>query len=59
MKQGLIMVVELVSCLMPEDPAPTDGLVVTILAFYERGFGVPFHYLLHSLLWYYVLELHI
>jgi hypothetical protein len=32
--------------------------VVSFMTFHERGFGVPPHQFLHSLLWYYGLELH-
>jgi hypothetical protein len=32
--------------------------VVAFAAFYERGFGVPSHRFLHSLLQCYILELH-
>jgi hypothetical protein len=60
-EQGFMMVVELVACHAPEDPTfpmPTEGYVVSFVAFYERGFGTPSHQFLHSLLWYYGLELH-
>jgi hypothetical protein len=46
---------------VPEDPAfpvPTEGYVVSFVAFYKRGFGTPSHRFLHSLLRYYSLELH-
>jgi hypothetical protein len=42
----------------PALPAPGAGYVVACLAFYERGFGVPPHRFLHSLLLFYGLELH-
>jgi hypothetical protein len=32
--------------------------VVSLVAFYERRFGIPLHQFLCSLLWYYSLELH-
>jgi hypothetical protein len=52
---------ELEACRVPVDPTfPThvEEYVVSFTAFYERGFGVPPHQFLHSLLWYYGLELH-
>jgi hypothetical protein len=52
---------ELEACHVPEDhtfPAPMEGYVVSFVAFYERGFGMPQHRSLHSLLWYYDHELH-
>jgi hypothetical protein len=61
MNQGFMIAAELAACRVPEDPvfpAPTDRYVVTFMAFYERGFGVPSHQFLRSLLWYYRLELH-
>jgi hypothetical protein len=36
--------VELTACRVPEDPAfptPTEGYVVSFVAFYERRFGMP------------------
>jgi hypothetical protein len=60
-KQGFMMVVELVVCHVPDDPAfpaPTEGYSVSFMAFYERGFGTPSHWFLCSLLLYYDLELH-
>jgi hypothetical protein len=42
----------------PAFPVPAEGYMVTFVAFYERGFGVPSHQFLHSLLWQYGLELH-
>jgi hypothetical protein len=59
--QGFMTAMELVACRVPEDPvfpSPVYGYVVTFLAFYERGFGVPSHQFLHWLLQYYDLELH-
>jgi hypothetical protein len=44
---------ELMTCLVPEDPAcpiPIGGYVVPCVVFYERGFGVPSHQFLRSLL---------
>jgi hypothetical protein len=60
-KQGFMTVAELVACRVPEDPAlpvPLRAYVVSFVAFYEQGFGMPPHRFLHSLLWYYGLELH-
>jgi hypothetical protein len=60
-KQGFLMVAELTACHVLEDPAlptPTGGYVVSFMAFYERGFCMPLHQFLHSLLQYYGLELH-
>jgi hypothetical protein len=59
--QRFMMVVELATCRVPEhltSPAPMEGHVVAFMAFYERGFGVPLHRLLCSLLHHYILELH-
>jgi hypothetical protein len=61
LKQGFMMAAELMACLVPEDPvfpAPVEGYVVSFMAFYEWGFGTPSHWLLHSLLRYYGLDLH-
>jgi hypothetical protein len=61
LKQGFMLAAELVACRVPEDPmfpAPVEGYVVSFMAFYERGFSTPSHQFLHSLLWYYGLELH-
>jgi hypothetical protein len=55
------MVAELATCHMPEDPVslvPAGRYVVDCTTFYERGFGVPSHRSLRSLLWFYGLELH-
>jgi hypothetical protein len=52
---------ELATYCMPEDHASLAlslGYVVVRAAFYERGFGVPSHWFLHSLLQFYGLELH-
>jgi hypothetical protein len=46
---------------MPEDPvfpAPTEGYMVSFMAFCERGFGMPSHWFLCLLLLHYKLELH-
>jgi hypothetical protein len=51
--QGFMTAMELVACRVPEDPVFPSlvyGYVVTFLAFYERGFGVPSHRFLHWLL---------
>jgi hypothetical protein len=60
MKHGFMSVVELKAYWVPKDlalPAPTEGYMVFFMAFYEWGFGVPPHPLLHSLLLYYGLQL--
>jgi hypothetical protein len=59
--QGFMTVAELTACHVPEDPAfptPTDGYMVTFVAFYTWGFSAPSHRFLHSLLRYYGLGLH-
>jgi hypothetical protein len=59
--QGFMMAVELTTCRVLEDPAsstPMGGYVVACAAFYERGFSVPSHQFLCSVLQYYGLELH-
>jgi hypothetical protein len=46
MSQGYMMVVDLMTCRIPEDPASpvqAGGYVVACAAFYELGFGVPSH----------------
>jgi hypothetical protein len=61
MSQGFMTTVELATCHVPEDPvstAPVREYVVACAVFYERGFSVPTHCFLHSLLQYYGLELH-
>jgi hypothetical protein len=61
MKHGFMAVAELEPCCVVEDPtfpAPTEGYMVSFVAFYEWGFGTLPHRFLHSLLWYYGLELH-
>jgi hypothetical protein len=42
----------------PASPAPVAGYVVACSEFYERGFGVPPHRFIRSLLQFYDLELH-
>jgi hypothetical protein len=52
---------ELATCRVPEDPTSpplAGGYIVVCAAFYERGFGVPSHRFLRSLLQFYGLELH-
>jgi hypothetical protein len=52
---------ELATCRVPKDhasPALTGGFVVAWAAFYERGFSVASNRFLHSLLYFYDLELH-
>jgi hypothetical protein len=59
--QRYMVVVELATCLVPEDyasPTPAGGYIVACTACYKRGFGVPSHRFLHSLLQSYGLELH-
>jgi hypothetical protein len=56
MKQGFMMATEHMACRVLEDPAfptPSEGDVVSFMAFFERGFGTPSHRFLCSLLWYY------
>jgi hypothetical protein len=58
--QGYMMA-ELAACLVPVDPAfsiSAGGYVVACTTFYERGFGMPSHRFLRSLLQSYGLELH-
>jgi hypothetical protein len=59
--QGYMKTTELTTCHVPKDPvSPTLawGYVVACAAFYERGFGVPSHRFLYSLLQFYGLKLH-
>jgi hypothetical protein len=42
----------------PASPVQAGGYIVACVAFYERGFGVPSHRFLYSLLQFYGLELH-
>jgi hypothetical protein len=61
MNQGFMMAVELLAYRVPgvlAFPTSADGYVVTVMEFYERGFGTPLHRFLRSLLRYYGLELH-
>jgi hypothetical protein len=54
-------VTELEACHVLEDPAfpaPLEGYVVSFVAFYEQGFGMPPHRFLCLLPLYYGLELH-
>jgi hypothetical protein len=60
-KQGFMTVVDLMACHVSEDPVfpmPMEGYMVSFVVFYERGFSMPSHQFLRSLLWYYDLELH-
>jgi hypothetical protein len=48
-----MMALELMTYRMPEDPTfpvLVRGYMVECMTFYERGFGVPSHQFLHSLL---------
>jgi hypothetical protein len=59
--QGFLTEVELMTYCVPKgtmSPVPTEGYVVSSVAFYKRGFDVPSHQLLCSLLQHYNLELH-
>jgi hypothetical protein len=61
LQNGFMAATELEACRVPADlafPTPMEGYVVSFTAFYERGFGMPPHRFLHSLLRYYSLELH-
>jgi hypothetical protein len=54
-------VAEMATYHVSEDPAslaPAGGYVVACMALYERGFGVPSHQFLCSLLWSYGLQLY-
>jgi hypothetical protein len=42
----------------PTSPAPMERYIMVCTAFYERGFDVPSHRILLSLLQFYGLELH-
>jgi hypothetical protein len=56
-----MMAAELAACHVPEDlafPAPAEGYMVSFVAFYDWGFGMPSHRFLHLLQQYYGLELH-
>jgi hypothetical protein len=53
MSQGFMTAVELSTYCVPEDatfPMPLEVYVVAFAAFYERGFSVPLHRFLCSLL---------
>jgi hypothetical protein len=61
MKHGFMLAAEFEAYRVPKGPVlPThaERYVVSITAFYERGFSVPSHAFLCSLLQYYDLELH-
>jgi hypothetical protein len=52
---------ELATCRVSKDPTSpvlAGGYIVACMAFYERGFGVPSHRFLRSMLQFYGLELH-
>jgi hypothetical protein len=52
---------EIMTCHMLEDtasPVPMEGYVVSFVAFYQQGFGVPSHRFLCLLLQHYRLEMH-
>jgi hypothetical protein len=56
-----MIMVELATCRVPEDPASpvlVGGYIIVYAAFYECGFCAPSHWFLHSLLLFYGLELH-
>jgi hypothetical protein len=54
--QGYKMAMEIATCRVPKDPASPiqaggwGGYIVACVTFNERGFGVPSHHLLCSLL---------
>jgi hypothetical protein len=59
--QAYMTAMELTTCRVPDDPAspvPVEGYVMACMTFYERGFDVPSHQFLCSLLQFYALELH-
>jgi hypothetical protein len=59
-KHGFMAAAELEACRVLEDPAfpmPANGYVVSFMMFYERGFSMPPHRFLRSLLWHYSIEL--
>jgi hypothetical protein len=60
MSQGYMTTVELVTYHVPEGPTSPismgGGYVVACAAFYERGFSVPSHQFLRSLLQFYDLK---
>jgi hypothetical protein len=49
MSQRYIIAVELATYRVPKDPASPAPAGGCIVAFYERGFGVPSHIFLHLL----------
>jgi hypothetical protein len=60
-KHGFVVAAKLEPCRVSEDPTfttPAKGYVVSFVTFYERGFSMPLHRFLHSLLWYYGIKLH-
>jgi hypothetical protein len=61
MKHGFMSMVELEAYQVPEDPTfptPAKGYVVSLVAFYEWGLGMPLHQFLCLRLRYYGLILH-
>jgi hypothetical protein len=59
--QGFMTAVKLVTYRVPEDPASpvsVAGYMVACTTFYERGFGVPSHQFLRSLLQFYAMKLY-
>jgi hypothetical protein len=59
--QGYMAAAKLVTCHIFEDlasPVCARGYVMACMEFYERGFSVPSHRFLHSLLQFYDMELH-
>jgi hypothetical protein len=61
MKHGFMAAAELEACRVTEDRmflTPAEGYVLSFMKFYERGFGMPPHQFLCSILRYYGLELH-
>jgi hypothetical protein len=60
-KHGFIEVVELEAYRVAVDPVfpvCAEGYIVSFMVFYMLGFGMPLHWFLHSLLWYYGHELY-
>jgi hypothetical protein len=60
-KHGFMATVKHEACRVLEDPVlpvPAEGYMVSFTVFYERGFGMPSHRFLQSLLQYYSLKLH-
>jgi hypothetical protein len=59
--KGYMTAVKFATCLVPMgpiSPAPVERFIMVCATFYERGFGLPLHRFLRSLLWSYGLELH-